>query len=494
MSNPDTHDAAAPASPSEPASTPLTTGAPPQPTKGQAGTALIVVAGIACLVVALQQTLVVPAVPQFPQLLNTTASAVSWMVTATLLTGAIATPIIGRLADLFGKRRMMVLAMSFVLVGSLLAPLGGIGMVIVGRALQGMGTALVPVAMAQMRDSIGPKRVGSALAILSATLGVGGGIGIPLGGQILAHLGWEWMFWASALLSVLSIVLILRYVPVSHADDRGSVDVPGAIGLSLGLLALLLGISQGGSWGWTDIKTLGALAVGVLVLIGWGAYELRHSSPIVDLRVNGTRALLFTNLASLLLGVLMFANLLATTIQLQNPAEHGGFGWDAAAAGLAMLPNAAAMFIVAPISARLAERFGPRVVLEISAVVTGLGYLSRAFLSLSGGWTIVWATLIGIGVGIGYAALPMLVVKHAPLREMGSANGVNALMRAIGTAIASAVIATISTGMSVPFGDATVPSQAALLTMALFGVVLSALTYVMATLARSGSAEDEGAK
>ncbi len=455
-------------------------------------TALVVVAGIACLVVALQQTLVVPAVPRFPQLLGTRPAAVSWMVTATLVAGAIATPVFGRLADLFGKRRMMLLSMALVLVGSLLALLGGIGMVIAGRVLQGMGTALVPVAMAQLRDSLDPKRVGPALAALSSTLGVGGGIGIPLGGQIIAHLGWRWMFWLSALLSVLSIALIVRFMPANHADDDGTVDVPGAVGLGVGLLALLLGISQGGAWGWSDVRTVVALGAGAVVLIVWGRFELGQASPIVDLRVSGTRALLFTNLASLLLGVLMFANLLTTTIQLQNPLAHGGFAWGAAAAGLAMLPNAAAMFVVAPVTARLAGRLGPRWTLVIGTVVTGLGYLLRAAISPSAAWTIVWATIIGFGVGIGYAALPMLIVAHAPLREMGSANGVNALMRTVGTAVASAVVATIVSGLAVPFDGRMVPSAVALRVLALLGVTLSAVACMVSMLARDSRRSEAG--
>ena len=248
--------------------------------------------------------------------------------------------------------------------------------------------------------------------------------------------------------------------------------------------AQLADFSQGGAWGWGDVKTLVAIVVGVVVLVLWAKFELGHTSPIVDLRVSGTKALLFTNLASIVMGILMFTNLLSTTMRLQGPASEKGFGWDAASAGLAMLPNAAAMFAVAPLTARLGARFGARAVLQIGAIVTGLGYLLRAVASPNPAMVIIWATVIGVGVGIGYAALPMLVVKHAPLREMGSANAVNALMRAIGTAVSSAGVATIAASMSVMVGGRTVPSAAALTTMAFIGVGLSALTYLLAVAAR----------
>ncbi|MDR3084109.1 MAG: MFS transporter, partial [Streptomyces sp.] len=408
-------------------------------------TRLIAVAAFCCLVVALQQTLVVPAVPQFPRLLGTSAGLTSWLVTATLLTGAVTTAIFGRLSDLFSKRRIMIIAMSFVLAGSVLAPLGGIETLIAGRAMQGVGTALVPVAMAQMKDVLPGRRVGGALAVLSSTLGVGGSIGIPLGGVMLSALGWESMFWLSAALSVASIALIAVVLPRSRpSDDSGSFDLTGAVLLSVALLALLVGLSQGGTWGWGSVATFTTFGVGIVVTLGWGFLELRQASPVVDLRTSTARPLLFTNLASLVLGILMFTNLLLTTLRLQGAEAEGGFSWSASSAGLAMIPTALVMFAVAPLSAGIAQRFGPRSVLMVGAAVTAVGYGLGLVASLSAPLAIVWTTVISAGVGIGYAALPMLVVRYAPDREIGSANGVNALLRAIGTAIASALVAALT--------------------------------------------------
>lgn len=445
----------------------------------------MVVCAFACLVVALQQTLVVPAVPQFPHLLGTSAGAVSWLVTATLLTGAIATPVLGRLSDMVGRRRMMVIAMACVLVGSLLAPVHGIATVIAGRALQGMGTALVPVAMAQMRDLLPGHRVGGALAILSATLGVGGGIGVPLGGVLLAAFGWQSMFWSSAALAALAIGALVLIIPADAPRSKGGFDIVGAVLLAIGLALGLLALSQGEAWGWASPAILGAALLGISVLLGWGKYELRHHDPLVDLRSCASRPILFTNIASVLLGVLMFTNLLLTTVKLQNPVGHAGFDWSADAAGLAMLPNAAAMFAVAPFSARVAGRFGPRVVLMIGAGVTAAGYLLTLTASISAAWVIAWTTLIGIGVGIGYAALPMLISRYSPAHMMGAAQGVNALMRAIGTAISSALVAAISLVFAATGAGPGVPSAQGLWTIAGVGVILAGGTFVLARQARA---------
>ncbi|MDO4240574.1 MFS transporter [Micrococcus sp.] len=439
----------------------ITPSSPPARAATPSSVALIGVAAFSCLVVALQQTLVVPAVPRLPAVLGETPGAVSWLVTATLLSGAVATPIIARLSDMFGRRRLMVVAMLAVLLGSVVAPLGGLPMLILGRALQGLGTAVVPVAMAQMRDSLPPERTSTALAVLSAVLGVGGGVGIPLGGLIVTHLDWTWLFWVSALLSVASLVAIALVIPHHRPDRAERFDLTGAVLLSVGLLALLTAVSQGNAWGWTSVATLGFGVVGLFVLVGWGAVELRTVDPLVDLRATAATPVLLTNVASLLLGVLMFANLLLTTLQLQNPVSQDGFGWSASAAGLAMLPNAAAMLVVAPLTAWMSHRWGPRWILAVGALVTAAGYLGRMLVSTDPTAAIVWATVVGFGVGIGYSALPMLIVAHAEARHIGAANGVNALVRAIGTALASAGVSALAALLAVEAGGRTVPGPAA---------------------------------
>ncbi len=444
---------------------------------------LTAVAGFSCLVVALQQTLVVPAVPQFPRILGVSVTAVSWMVTITLLTGAIATPIIASLSDIVGRRRMLLISMGLVFLGSILAPVGNLTAIIVGRGMQGMGTALVPVAMAQMRDSLPPRRVGAALAVLSATLGIGGGAGIPIGGFIIGVAGWRSLFWLSAALSLASILAIALVIPASHTRPARRFDVTGAVLLSLGLTALLLGISQGNSWGWARPLTIAMFALAAAVLGIWGAVELRKTDPLVDLRTSASRPILMTNAGSLLMGVAMFTNLLVTTQHLQNPVSEGGFGWSTGAAGLAMLPNAFAMFLVAPLTASMSRRFAPNIILAVGAAVTAAGYLLRLIPVSHGGWLVAWATLIGVGVGIGYAALPMLISTYAPPRQIGEANGVNALVRAVGTAIASAVVAAITAALSVTVDGRVVGSADAIATISIVGAVVAALTFIAALLA-----------
>lgn len=454
--------------------------------------ALIAVAAFSCFVVTLLQSLVVPAVPRFPALLNTSSTTVSWMVTATLLTGAIATPVMGRLGDLFPRRRVMVTTMALVLVGSVIAPLGGVTTIILGRALQGMGTALIPVAMAEMRHSLPGGRVAGALALLSAMLGIGGGLGIPIGGVILAVLNWEAMFWFAAIMSAVSIFLILAVIPRDDSAPAGGFDVPGAVLLGLSLTTLLTALSQGAAWGWGSVITLSLFIGGAVLGVVWAKYELGQASPLVNLRTTVDRPILLTNLASILLGTLMFTNLLLTTLELQNPPAEGGFGWSATSAGLAMLPSAAAMLAVAPISARLAAAFGPRVVVTVGTVVTAVGYVLRLVWAPSGASVVVWATVVAIGVGIGYAGLPMMIVKYVPAHETGSANAVNALMRSIGMAVSSAMVGAITAALAVAHEGRTVPSAGALALLAGIGIAMGVVGTILSARAKRRGEEDRG--
>lgn len=423
---------------------------------------LIVVMAFSCLVVALQQTLVVPVVPQLPSLLGAAPSTTSWVVTATLLAGALSTPIVSRLADIVGKRRMLVLSVAFVIVGSIIAPLGGITSVIVGRALQGLGTALVPVGMAVMRDELPQKKLGSSLALLSATLGIGGGVGIPLGGAIIGALSWQWLFWISAILSTVSLLLIIVFVPSRRSGATASFDVIGAVWMSAALTMVLLAISKGGAWGYTSSLTLVLFLGGLALLAAWVFFELRTPHALVDIRTAAARPVLLTHLASLVMGFAMFTNLLVTTMQLQGSPMHGGFDQSAAVAGAAMLPSALVMFVVPAMTSALERRVGAAWALGIGAIIALAAYALRPFLSFDAFMVIGWTTVASAGIAICYAALPLLLVLNVPRHETAAANGLNALLRAVGTAISSAFVAGVGSQWAATVGDQMEPTLTAL--------------------------------
>lgn len=428
------------------------------------------VIAILCLagtVVSLQQTMVVPLLPDFPQILNTSAGNTSWLVTVTLLTGAVATPIISRLADMFGKRRMMVVAMVAMVIGSLIAAAGGnLVTLLVGRAFQGLAVSLIPVGISIMRDELPREKVASAVALMSATLGIGSALGLPMAGVIYEHLGWQAIFWISAGIGVLLIIGVLLVVPESALRTKGKFDGVGAVLLTAALTALLLAISKGGEWGWTSEPVI-LLFIGTVVFLAvWFPWELRVSQPMVDLRTSARRPVLLTNIASILVGFSMYANMLSTTQQLQLPNVGGyGFGLSIVIAGLCMVPSGLAMVAFAPISAGITKRYGAKMTLIAGSLILAVAYMARVFLTGEVWMVILGATLVSVGTAIAYAAMPTLIMRSVPITETASANGLNSLLRAVGTSTMSAVVAVVLTSKVVHVGGIALPTEDAFQTV-----------------------------
>ncbi|RJQ83094.1 MFS transporter [Amycolatopsis panacis] len=424
------------------------------------GRAIVVVLASCGLVASFMQTLVVPLIPAFPRLLATTPTDASWVVTVTLLAGAVITPVSGRLGDLYGKRRVLLASLAVLVAGSVLSALtSSLMLMVLGRGLQGCAMGVIPLGISIMRDELPAERVSGAISLMSATLGVGSAIGLPLAAVVAEHADWHVLFWGSAGLGLGCALLILRYVPESPVRAPGPFDYLGAFGLIVGLTCMLLPIVKGGEWGWGSPATLGFAAAALVVFASWGRYQLRRREPLVDLRVSVRRPVLFTNLASILAGFAMYAMALSFPQLLQAPSSTGyGFGLTMVQAGLCLAPNGLVMMLLSPVSARLTNRYGARTTLITGTVVIALGYLFAILLMDNVFELVVASVIIGAGVGIAYAAMPALIMSAVPITETASANGLNALMRAVGTSTASAVMATLLAHLTVTAGALTVPS------------------------------------
>lgn len=416
------------------------------------------------MVVSLQQTLVVPLLPEFPHILGVSADDSSWLVTATLLSAAIFTPIISRMADMYGKRKMLLLALVVMTIGSLVAAIGGtFPALIAGRAMQGFASSLIPVGISVLRDELPKEKVASAVALMSATLGIGAALGMPLSGLLFNAFGWASLFWVSAALGAVFIVGVLLLVEESKITTPGRFDVLGALVLSLILTAALLAISKGASWGWSSPLVLGLFALSLALLAGWIPLQLRINQPMVDLRTTVKRPVLLTNIASFFMCVAMFVNMLVTTQQLQVPTGTGyAFGLSVLVAGLAMVPSGLAMVVLAPVAGAMINRWGGKTAIVFGSAIMAATYVGRVFFDNTVWEVIVGATLVNVGVAFSYAAMPTLIMASVPITETASANGVNALVRSMGTSVASALTGLILSAMVIEYDGAPVPSLDAL--------------------------------
>ncbi|MGW4739846.1 MFS transporter [Nocardia xishanensis] len=422
---------------------------------------LIATLGMVGVVVSLMQTLVIPIIPALPTLLGTSASNASWVITSTLLAGAVFTPISGRLGDMFGKRRVLFANLLSLIAGSVVcASFSSLLPEIVGRSLQGAAVGAIPLGISIMRDELPAERVGSAMAIMSATLGVGGAIGLPVAAAIAQNADWHVLFWSSAALGVVCAALVFVFVPESPVRTPARFDFGGAVGLSIALLALLVAITKGADWGWSSASILSLFGVSLVVFLGWGFFELRQRAPLVDLRVSARPRVLFTNMASIAVGFSLYGMSLTFPQLLMAPEQTGyGFGLSMVSAGLALAPTGLVMMALSPVSARLSAARGPKLTLMLGSGVIAVGYLC-AVLLMNSVWEIMLAAVIVAGgVGLAYAAMPALIMGAVPITETAAANGLNSLMRSIGTSTSSAVMSVVLAHMTISLGAHLLPSR-----------------------------------
>jgi EmrB/QacA subfamily drug resistance transporter len=429
--------------------------------------ALLAVAAVAY---ALLQSLVAPALLTIQQDLETNAAGAAWILTAYLLSASVLTPIAGRLGDMFGKKRAMVVVLVVLAIGTALAGLAtSIGLMIVARLIQGAGGAVFPLAFGIIRDEFPRERVPQGIALISAILGIGGGAGIVLAGPIVEHLSYHWLFWFPLIGVVIALLGILLYVPESPVRTPGRIDPLGAVLLAGWLTTLLVAVSEGSAWGWRSWQIFILLDATVALLFLWVWTESRSKAPLVDMQMMRIRPVWMTNVAALVFGFAMFASFIVVPELVELPKSTGfGFGASVTQAGLFLLPSTVGMLLAGPVAGRLSIAFGSRVPLQIGGVFSCVAFVMLT-VAHADGWEIYLAMLImGVGVGFAFGSMANLIVESVPPTQTGVATGMNTIVRSIGGAIgaqvsASVISSTLSasgvatdTGFTIAFGVAAV--------------------------------------
>ncbi|QZA15181.1 MFS transporter [Mycolicibacterium holsaticum DSM 44478 = JCM 12374] len=443
--------------------------------------AVLAAAGIS---VSLMQTLVIPLIPELPALLHTNAANASWVITATLLTAAVATPVFGRLGDMYGPKPILLICAVILTIGSLIAATTSTLLpVIVGRALQGFGIPIIPLGISVLRASVPPHRVGTAMGLMSSSLGVGGALGLPLSAIIADRFDWHALFWFAAALGVASGVLFAALVPRIPPTSSDRFDPLGALGLGVGLVTLLLGISKGGDWGWTSATTVAMFVASIAVFGLFGIWQFRTAAPIVDLRTTLRRPVLSTNMASIAVGFALFAmSLIGPQVLELPPATGYGLGQSMLQAGLWLAPGGLAMMVSAPIASRVAAVRGPKFTLIAGSLIVSGSYLAGLVLIGSAWQVSLFNVLVSIGVGFAFASMPALINAAVPISETAAANGINALARSLGTSISSAVVGAVLAGMTVSVAGHAYPSLGALRVALVIAAAMAALAALLAVL------------
>lgn len=445
---------------------------------------LITVLAFAGILGALTQTLVVPLIAELPVIFDTSATDASWVITVTLLTGAVSTPIVGRLGDMYGKKRILLLALVPMVLGSIICALaGGLAPMVIGRALQGIAAGTVPLGISLLHDVLPHEKVHGAVALMSASMGIGGALGLPLAAGVAQYASWRVLFWVVAVLAVLTILFAWIIVPrdQQRAAASRSFDYAGAVVLAIGVVALLLGVSKGSEWGWTSALTLSLLAGSVVVFLVWGWWELRTPHRLVDLRATARRPVLLTNIASVLIGFAMYAQSLVIPQLMQLPTDTGyGHGQTMLQMGLWMAPMGIGMMAVSPLGGRVTRRHGAKATLVIGSVIIAIGYGASTLVTGSLVGLMITSTVASAGVGFAYGAMPALIMATTPAKDKAAANGFNSLMRSFGTTASAAVLGVVLAQWSTPLGEYSVPTLDGIRLSLLIGCGVAVVAAVLA--------------
>lgn len=462
------------------------------PARQHYGITLAVLATSA-LAYAVSQTMVAPALPEIQQAIGVSQNSVTWVLTVYLLTASIATPVLGRLGDMFGKEKVLLWVLVGFGVGSVVAALShSLPLLIAGRAIQGAGGAIFPLAFGIIRDEFPKQKVAQAIGLISATFGVGGGAGLVLAGVITDALNYEWIFWVAAIVIAFAAVMTHLFVPESPVrSESTTIDWSGAGLLSVGLASLLLGVSQGNTWGWSSSRVLGLLGLAAVVLGIWVRFEARHPEPLVDMRMMRRRGVWTTNVVGLLVGYGMFSSFIMIP-QFVQTSTGAGYGFSASVieAGLFMLPSTTVMLFAGPLSGWMGARYGSRVPLRLGAVISAAAFGWLALEHAHEWQFIVGTAIMGLGIGFAFAAMANCVVEAVSPTETGVATGMNTIMRTIGGSIGGQLAASIVTG-SVIAGTSFPKEGGYTEAFAISAVVLVLAAIVALGIPRSGRGAEE---
>jgi EmrB/QacA subfamily drug resistance transporter len=443
---------------------------------------------LAATAYALQQTMVVPALPELQRELGASTTWVTWVITGFLLSAAVLTPILGKLGDRFGKERLLVISLLVFLlgcVGCALAP--DIWTLIAFRIVSGAAGAVFPLSFGIIRDEFPPDRMKVGIGLLSAVFGVGGGLGLVLSGVIVDHLSWRWLFVVGAIGVAIAVVLVHRFVPESPVRSTSRIDVPGAVLMSVVLVTLLLGLSQGGSWGWSSPAVLGLFAISVVTAALWVVLELHADAPLIDIRVLTERPVLLTNATALISGFAMFGSFVLVPRFAEAPGGlpadiaarvDYGFGASATTTGLYLLPGSLLMLFAGPTAGLLGRRVGSKWPLAIGMALVALSAFALAALHAAPWQVVVAMAGLSVGIGFSFAAMAALITEAVDPTETGIATGINTVMRMVGAVVGAQVGAAILTAQTLE--GTAVPTEGAYTSAFLLSAIAAAVAAVIA--------------
>ena len=427
-----------------------------------------------------------PLIPSVARTLHISLQSAQWSLTVALLAGSVSAPIMGRLGDGPRRRATIICGLLIVFTGSIIAGLSqSLAVLVLGRAMQGVGLGLAPVTMAAARDHLPADRSPGVIAILSVSGAAAVGAGYPISGLIDSDVGLHAAFLFGAIMSGGALIVAVKVIPSSRSSTAGPLDVTGAIVLTFGLIALLLAVGQGQEWGWDSPSIVVLYVIALLTIASWARMQLNRPSPLVDLRQLRHRAVLTADLAAIVLGIAMYMFLTLVTEFMQEPHSVGyGLGSSSLVAGLSLVPFSVMSLLASRTIGRVSQSVSDSVILVAGSLLIAS---AGAFFAVA--HANVWEAFVamgGIGIGFGYtfAAIPGMITRAVPQRETGSAMGLYQVIRYVGFSLGSAIAASILAGDTTNGGHTV--REAGYVAALWIGTIICALAAVLSGLLSRG--------
>jgi EmrB/QacA subfamily drug resistance transporter len=450
---------------------------------------ILVLAALAAFMTSLDTLVVTTALSTIRRDLGASVAQLEWTVNAYNLSFAVLLMTAAALGDRFGRRRLFAAGIGlFVLASAACGLAPSVGALIVARAVQGAGAAMVTtLALALVGAAFAPERRGAALGIFFAVNGLAVAGGPLIGGAVTQGIAWQWIFWLNVPIGLVLIPLVVARIPESRGPDS-RVDLPGLALVSGGVLGVVWALVRGNATGWASAEVLGALLGGAALLAAFVVWELRAQAPMLPMRFFGSRAFAAGNTAIFCAVGALFCAVFFMSQFLQAALGYGPLG-----AGLRLLPWTATLFFVAPVAGTLVDRFGERPFLVLGPLLQAAG---MGWIALIAGADMSYAELIaplmvaGVGISMTFPAAQNSVVGAVPSEAIGKAAGANSTMRELGgvMGIALGVAAFSGTGgygSPAAFSDGFVAAMGVACCLSLLaavaGAVLPARTSVRAS-------------
>ena len=406
---------------------------------------------------ALSQTMLVPALPELEESLQTTPAGVSSLMTIFWVSGAVTAGLLGRLGDMYGKRRLIVVTVLLFSVGGVLCALAStLAVMLAGRVLMGCGVGIFPLAYSLIRDELEPRRAVRSIAFLGGITAIGAAVGQSTGGVVAEQLGVPWIFWISAAIALGAAAGIVAVVPESPVRTGGRIDVGGALLLAVGLGAPLTAIAEAPTWGWGSTRTLLLFTAGAILLTAFVVFEVGRREPLMDMRTLALPAIRTTNASTWFVGFgfIGFSTILSQFFQ--EPASTGyGLGASTTEAGLFLVPGLVLLTITSVVAGRLSARVGPAVTLRLGVAVCTVAMLGMTLRHADATEVVLWASVLYIGIGFAFGAMPTIILQGVPQSQSGQSTAINTIVRMVGSAVGVQLAATVVTASIVAGGPPT---------------------------------------